>query len=230
MAAAGKVESCVEAPRMSHTFPTYTRAEVVADSVVHAVGIAFGVAGIAALLALSFTRLDPAAATAVLIYGAGMLAVFCFSAAYNLSRGPRRWLLRRCDQAAIYVKIAATYTPFAAIKLGGAVGIGLLVTVWGIAAIGAAAKLIAPAYLARTSYLLYLAQGWACVFTLPSLMEALSGSALMLLLIGGVLYTVGVVFHLWEKLPYNNAIWHGFVLTASACHFAAVIDAVALGS
>jgi len=213
---------------MGQSFPTYTRSEVIADGVVHAFGIAFGLTGIAALVVLSLTHLDPASATAVLIYGVGMLAVFCFSAAYNLSRGPRRWLLRRCDHAAIYVKIAATYTPFAAIKMGGAVGIGLLVAVWGIAAFGAAAKLIAPAQLVRTSYVLYLAQGWACVFTLPWLMEALSSSALWLLLIGGILYTVGVVFHLWERLPYNNAIWHGFVLTASVFHFAAVVDAVAL--
>lgn len=213
---------------MGQPFPTYTRSEVIADGIVHAFGIAFGFTAIAALIVLSITQLDPASATAVLIYGVGMLAVFCFSAAYNLSRGPRRWLLRRCDHAAIYVKIAATYTPFAAIKMGGAIGIGLLVAVWAIAAFGAAAKLIAPAQLVRTSYVLYLAQGWACIFTLPWLTEALSGSALWLLLIGGILYTVGVVFHLWERLPYNNAIWHGFVLTASIFHFAAVVDAVAL--
>jgi hemolysin III len=212
---------------MSHTFPTYTRAEVIADGVVHVLGITLGLAGVAALIVLATTQLDPAAATAVLIYGGGMLAVFAFSAAYNLSRGRWRWLLRRLDHAAIYVKIAATYTPFAAIKLGGPVGLGLLAAVWAIAIIGASAKLIAPAQFVRTAYVLYLAQGWAAVFTLPWMFEALSGTAFALLVIGGVLYTVGVVFHLWEKLPYNNAIWHGFVLTASACHFAAVVDAVA---
>jgi hemolysin III len=157
-----------------------------------------------------------------------MLAVFVCSAAYNLNRGQWRWLLRRLDHAAIYVKIAATYTPFAAIKLGGPVGIGLLVAVWLIAVVGASAKLIAPAQFVRTAYVLYLAQGWAAVFTLPSMFEALSGTAFALLLIGGILYTVGVIFHLWEKLPYNNAIWHVFVLSASVCHFAAVVDAVAL--
>jgi hemolysin III len=208
-------------------FPTYTRNEVIADGVVHVAGIALGLIAISVLIALAVTQLDPAAGLAVVIYGAGMLAVFCFSAAYNLNRGPRRWLLRRLDHAAIYVKIAATYTPFAAIKLAGGPGMWLLAAVWGIAVVGASAKLIAPAMFVRTSYALYLAQGWACVFTLPSLMEALSTTALVLLVTGGVLYTVGVVFHLWEKLPYNNAIWHGFVLVASACHFAAVLDIVA---
>jgi len=213
---------------MSNAFPIYTRPEVIADGVVHALGIGFGVAGVVALIVLSLTHLDHATATAVLIYGSGMLAVFVCSAAYNLSRGSWRWLLQRLDQAAIYVKIAATYTPFAAIKLGGAVGIGLLVAVWAIAIIGATARMVAPAQFVRTAYVLYLAQGWAAVFTLPPLLAALSGTAFVLLLVGGVLYTVGIIFHLWNRLPYNNAIWHVFVLAASVCHFAAVIDAVAL--
>jgi len=213
---------------MSHTFPTYTRAEVVADAIVHALGITFAVVAVVALIVLSVTQLDLAASTAVLVYGGGMLAVFLCSAAYNMSRSRWRGLWRRLDHAAIYVKIAATYTPFAAIKMGGAVGIGLLIAVWLIAVVGASARLIAPAQFVRTAYVLYLAQGWAAVFTLPSMFEALSSTAFALLVAGGILYTVGVVFHLWEKLPYNNAIWHGFVLTASACHFAAVVDAVAL--
>ncbi len=215
---------------MSTAFPTYTRSELIADAVVHVLGITFGIAAVSALVMLSITQLDPASSAAVLVYGGGMLAVFVCSAAYNLNRGQWRWLLRRLDHAAIYVKIAATYTPFAAIKLGGAVGIGLLVAVWAVAVIGASAKLIAPAQFVRTAYVLYLAQGWAAVFTLPPLFAALSGTAFALLVAGGVLYTVGVIFHLWEKLPYNNAIWHVFVLSASVCHFAAVIDAVALAS
>ena len=111
----------------------------------------------------------------MVIYALGMLAVFCFSAAYNLNRGPRRWLLQRFDHAAIYVKIAATYTPFAAVKLGGLAGFSLLGAVWAIAVLGAAAKLYMPAQFVRTSYVLYLAQGWACVFALPPLMRGAVG-------------------------------------------------------
>jgi hemolysin III len=82
----------------------------------------------------------------------------------------------------------------------------------------------------RTSYVLYLAQGWACVVALQPLAEALPGRALVLLILGGALYTIGLVFHLWRALPYHNAIWHGFVLVASACHFAAIVDAVAFNA
>ena len=155
-----------------------------------------------------------------------MIAVFCFSAAYNMNRGPRRWLLQRFDQAAIYVKIAATYTPFAALKMGGIAGFGLLGGVWAVAVLGVLVKLIMPAQFVRTSYVLYLAQGWACMFTLQPLLAALSTTALVLLIVGGVLYTVGVVFHLWERLPFQNAIWHGFVLSGAACHYTAILDSV----
>src|SRR6185312_3578911 len=108
---------------------------------------------------------------------------------------------------------------FAALKLGGMAGFGLLGAVWAIAVLGAAAKLIMPAQFVRTSYVLYLAQRWAGVFLLQPMLAALSTTALVLLLIG-------VVFHLWSRLPFHNAIWHAFVLTASACHFGAVLNAV----
>jgi hemolysin III len=201
---------------------------LIADGCIHAVGVVASIAAASILVAVALTHLSSGAALSVIVYCAGMLAVFCFSAAYNLTSGPRRWLLRRLDHAAIYVKIAATYTPFAAIKLGGTAGFALLGAVWGIAVLGALAKLLVPAHFVRTSYVLYLAQGWAGVFALQPLLGALSGTALTLLLVGGVLYTVGVVFHLWSRLPFNNAIWHGFVLAASACHFGAVVNAVVL--
>ena len=210
-------------------FPTYTEAEVFADRCVHAVGVTAGFIAAITLVIVALKQLPTDAATAVVIYALGMLAMFCFSAAYNLSRGPKRWLLRRCDHAAIFIKIAATYTPFAVAKMGDTTGFLLLAAVWGIALAGAAAKLIAPHRIASVSTLIYLAQGWTCVLTMQPLLAALSPTAMILLLAGGALYTVGVIFHRWERLTYHNAIWHGFVLVASACHFVAVLDAVVLG-
>jgi hemolysin III len=155
--------------------------------------------------------------------------VFACSAAYHLARdGALKALLRRFDHAAIYFKIAGTYTPFAAIKMADAAGLALLAGVWAVTAFGATAKLLWPGRLVRTSYVLYLAQGWAIVAALGPFASAVSGRVLALLLAGGLIYTVGVVFHLWERLPYHNAVWHGLVLAASACHFAAIVDAVGL--
>lgn len=214
---------------MHHIFPQYSKGELIADGCIHVIGVTASIIAALSLVLVASNHLPPKATASVIIYSAGLLAVFGFSAAYNLVNVSRwKGLLRRFDHAAIYVKIAATYTPFAVVKMGGTAGFALLGVVWAIAALGATAKLIAPGHFVRTAYVLYLAQGWACMAALNPLVTALSTSALVLLLMGGVLYTVGVAFHLWQKLPYNNAIWHGFVLVASACHFAAIVDAVVI--
>jgi hemolysin III len=214
---------------MSYNFPAYTRSERVADGCIHVVGVVGSLAAAATLLTLAILHLPPLSTLSLIVYCLGFVAVFCFSASYHLVGRPGlKSILRRFDHAAIYVKIAATYTPFALVKMGGAAGTGLLITVWAVGLFGVIAKLFWPAQLVRTSYVLYLAQGWACVAALRSLADALPERALVLLVVGGVLYTVGVGFHLWRSLRYHNAIWHGFVLVASGCHFAAVVDAVAL--
>ena len=136
-----------------------------------------------------------------------MVAVFCCSAAYHLSReGRATALLRRFDHAAIYVKIAGTYTPFALVKLGDTTGLALLGLVWSITAVGATAKLLLPGRLVIMSYVLYLAQGWAIVAVWEPFSSAVSTRVMVLLAAGGILYTVGVIFHLWEKLRFHNAI------------------------
>jgi hemolysin III len=214
---------------MSHAFPIYTKGELIADGAIHVIGVAASLIAAVTLTLLAVGVLPPQATASVLIYGLGLLAVFICSAAYHLARRPRlKALLRRFDHAAIYVKIAATYTPFAAVKMGGLAGLGLLGAVWVIAAIGVFTRLLLPGQFVRTAYVLYLAQGWACLAALKPMIEAVPATAMALLLVGGILYTAGVAFHLWERLPYHNAIWHAFVLAASACHFAAVLDAIVL--
>jgi hemolysin III len=214
---------------MLRQFPRYTRAERVADGCIHVTGVAFSLLAAAAMLTLAAKMLPAASTISLGVYAFGMVAVFACSAAYNLATD-LKWkpILRRFDHAAIYVKIAGTYTPFAFVKMGDAVGLALLGVVWAITAFGATAKLLWPGRLVRTSYVLYLVQGWAVVAAFDSLLPAISSRVLILLVLGGCLYTVGVIFHLWEKLRYHNVIWHGFVLLASVCHFVAIVDAVGL--
>lgn len=214
---------------MSRAISQYTTAERVADGCIHITGIVFSVLATAAMMTLAAKTLPAASTVSLGVYGFGMVAVFTCSAAYNLATD-LRWkpILRRFDHAAIYVKIAGTYTPFAFVKMGDAVGLALLGAVWAVTAFGATAKLLWPERLVRTSYVLYLGQGWAIIAAFGSLVPTISAGALALLVIGGCLYTVGVIFHLWERLPYHNAIWHTFVLAASVCHFAAIVDAVGL--
>ena len=165
----------------------------------------------------------------MVVYGVALVAVFACSAAYHLISRPKlKAILRRCDHAAIYFKIAGTYTPFALLKIGGTVGVSLLGIVWVISMSGAALKLLWPEHFVRTSYVLYLGLGWSGILALDPLALAISPQVLMLLAAGGGLYTIGVVFHFWESLRYHNAVWHAFVLAASACHFAAVAKALSV--
>jgi hemolysin III len=214
---------------MSNAFPVYSRGELIADGALHVLGVTASLIAAVSLVLLAIGELPPEATVSVLIYCTGLLAVFLCSAAYHLVTGPKlKALLRRFDHAAIYLKIAATYTPFAAIKMGGLAGMSLLGAVWVIAAIGIFTRLVLPGQFVRTAYVLYLAQGWACLAALRPFLEAVPTSSITLLLLGGILYTAGIAFHLWQRLPYHNFIWHAFVLAASACHFAAVVVAVVL--
>jgi hemolysin III len=162
-----------------------------------------------------------------LIYAAGLLAMLGCSAAYNMFRTSRwRDWLRRFDHAAIFAMIAGTYTPFTLLGLKGAWSISLTAVIWAVAAIGIAIKLLKPQRIETVSIGLYLALGWIGVVAAGPFMAAFDPVTLSLLAAGGILYSSGVVFHLWHRLPYQNAIWHGFVLAAAAVHYAAVVGVV----
>lgn len=207
--------------------PRRRRAERLADAVVHAVGGALGIAACAALGALALPKADFRTVAALAPYAGGLLAMLGCSALYNLApEGRWKRAFRRLDHAAIFVMIAGTYTPFALLAMGGPEGLALLAFVWAVALGGVALKLGWPGRLERVSIVLYLALGWSALAALEPLAAALSPAGLILLATGGALYTVGVVFHLWERLPYQTAIWHGFVLAGAAAHYAAVLGDV----
>jgi hemolysin III len=155
--------------------------------------------------------------TSVAIYGGGLLAVLVISALYNLwPVSPVKWVLRRFDHSAIYLLIAGTYTPFIMQMRSEITAIVLLVGVCAGSLAGMALKLCLPGRFDRLAILLYLLLGWSGVMAYEAVLGALPGSTLTLLAAGGLLYTVGVVFHVWEGLRFQNAIWHAFVLVAAA--------------
>lgn len=160
-------------------------------------------------------------------YAAGLLAMLGVSAAYNVwPVSPRKWLLRRFDHSAIYVLIAATYTPFITQIKDGTFAVVLLTGVWSVAILGILLKLFMPGRFDRLSVGLYLALGWSGVIAYEFGIEALPTTALWFIAAGGLLYTLGVVFHAWRRLRFQNAIWHAFVLLGAACHYTAVLDLV----
>jgi hemolysin III len=213
----------------------YTRAEQLADAAIHVVGVVAALMSVPVLVALAAVlRGDGPLIAAVAVYGSTLVLMLALSAGYNiaaigLQAGRALDWLRRLDHAAIYVKIAGTYTPFAVIA-GGPVGRWLLIGVWSGALLGMLHKLIAPWGWERVAIVFYLALGWAFVFAAGPISEALTGATLALLLIAGVLYSVGVIFHVWERLPFQNAIWHLFVLVASFVCYAAVAVEIAIGA
>lgn len=214
---------------MSDHRPSETRpAERLADLVVHVVGVCGAAGAVAVLLAFALPTRDLPAILAATVYGGALVATFSLSAAYNLaSRPDLKAVLRRFDHATIFVMIAGTYTPFVLISLEGRFGYAMLGIVWLAAIAGALFKLACPRSFERASVIYYLLLGWIGLPIAGVLVAALPVSVLALLLAGGLLYTVGVAFHLWERLPYQNAIWHVFVLTAAGTHFLAVLEVVA---
>jgi hemolysin III len=206
-------------------FPQYTRRERLVDGCIHVVSVAASAIAFVALLVVGVRAQATLWGVSLAIYGLAMVATFSFSAGYHLVVRPKlKALFRRLDHAAIFLMIAGTYTPFILIKMNNEWGYTLLALVWSMAAIGVTIKLFAPRYLEGISTALYLVQGWAVIVAWEPLVQALPGNVALLLMIGGVLYTVGAVFHLWNSLPFQNAIWHGFVLTAASIHYAAVLD------
>ena len=206
-----------------------SRSELAADFIVHIIGIAAASIGGASLVALIAARGNLLEFGALLIYALGIVAVFCCSAAYHLARNSHwRAFLRRCDHAAIFVMIAGTYTPFTLLRLEGVWSWGLTTAVWSIAAVGIVIKLCRGCDLRYASIAPYLLLGWLGIIAIDPLFHSLGWQTLALIAVGGVLYSVGVVFHVWERLPFQNAIWHGFVLAAASVHFAAVVTGVVL--
>lgn len=207
----------------------YDRHEILADGIVHALGVVSGLVAVIVLLVLAAPAVGVWELTSAAIYGMGLLAVLVVSATYNLwPVTPVKWVLRRVDHSAIYLLIAGTYTPFITQMRNEVTAIILLVGVWSGSIAGIALKLCLPGRFDRLAILLYLLLGWSGVMAYEAGLGSLPGSTLTLLAVGGLFYTVGVVFHVWEGLRFQNVIWHAFVLVAAACHYAAVLDCLVL--
>lgn len=205
----------------------YDRHELLADGVVHAIGVGLGLIAATVLVVVACYFATAADVVAVSVYAAGLIMMLGLSAAYNLFPVSRwKWILRRFDHSAIYMLIAATYTPFIAQIKTSVTSIALMVGVWSVAAVGIVLKLFFPGRFDRLAIGLYLAMGWSGVMVYDLLAHALPSVTLWLIGIGGVLYSAGVIFHVWERLRFQNAIWHGFVLLAASFHYAAVLELI----
>jgi hemolysin III len=201
----------------------YDRAEIIADGVVHAIGVCLGLIGAVTLVVIT-VGMERIEVTPILVYVIGLVTMLTLSAAYNMwPVSPAKWVLRRFDHSAIYLLIAGTYTPFLGQMKNVLVSAGFGVVLWLSAVIGIAVKLALPGRFDRLAVVLLLLLGWSGIMAYDSLASAVPGASLWLLVIGGILYSAGAIFHVWRGLRFQNAIWHGFVLLAASCHYAATL-------
>lgn len=200
----------------------HERGERLADGVVHGLAIAAALFGGGFVLARAIGG-GTSQPAVFFIYAAALVAMLSISAAYNLMpESPAKNVLRRLDHSAIYVMIAATYTPLLVQLHQAWLAIVLAVVVWLGASLGVAVKLLRPGRHDRLSVFAYLVLGWVGVLAIYAFWQALPGTTLILIILGGLLYSAGVPFYLWERLKYQKAIWHGFVAAAAACHFVGI--------
>jgi hemolysin III len=207
----------------------YDRAEIIADGVVHAIGVSLGFVGAIAIVFAASNSAQSHEFGPLFVYVTGLLAMLGLSATYNMwPVSGAKWLLRRFDHSAIYVLIAGTYTPFLAQMKVGLAAAGLNIGIWSVAAIGVVLKLLLPGRFERLSIVLYLLLGWSGVIAYDAAVSALPSASLWLIAAGGALYSLGLVFHVCQRLRFQNAIWHAFVLLAAVCHYIAVVNSVGL--
>ncbi|MDB4112206.1 hemolysin III family protein [Yoonia sp.] len=207
-------------------YPTYARSERIADGTMHAIGVLGALTGAILLMVWSADVAAPMQMLAIAVYGATLIATFAASAMYHFTPWENvRPLLRRFDHAAIYLKIAGTYTPLV-VLIGSGFAYAVLSIVWTLAVVGVVLKLFFWRTPGRFGPALYLIMGWLSLALIWALWPLVPVSAMILMAVGGLLYTAGVPFYASETMKFSIAIWHGFVVAASACFFAAITISV----
>ncbi len=202
----------------------YTTGEEIANSLTHGVGALLAIGGLATLVTLAALRGDVWHVVSCAIFGTAMVVLYTASTLYHSVTNPRaKSALQVLDHAAIFLLIAGTYTPFTLVSLRGPWGWSLFGAVWGLAAVGIIFEIAFPRHWPALSLALYVAMGWVVVVAVKPLLAVLPTGGLVLLVLGGLAYTVGTIFYAWRRLPYGHAIWHLFVLVGTILHFFAVL-------
>ncbi len=197
------------------------------NSIVHGFGIIFGIVGIPILIAFAIKSDNSTGVIGAAIYGFCFLQLFTFSTLYHgFQHAQVKRILEILDHISIYFLIAGTYTPFLLMYMHNSFGFTLLSVLWSLTALGIIFKIFFTGKWKVISTLVYIAMGCIMIVGGRTFFESIPANILTMILIGGALYLLGVIFYLWEKYPYNHAVWHFFVLLAAVCHYVAILLAV----
>lgn len=197
------------------------------NSIIHGFGIIFGIVGIPILIAFAIKSDNTPGIIGAAIYGFCFLQLFTASTLYHsFQHAEAKRVLQILDHISIYFMISGTYTPFLLIYMNNTFGISLLTVLWSLTAVGIIFKIFFTGKWNLISTLAYIAMGCLMVVGGRTFFDAIPAGVMAMILIGSVLYLLGVIFYLWRKYPYNHAVWHFFVLAAAVCHYVAILMAV----
>ena len=208
---------------------SYSAHEELAHSITHGIGVVIGIAVLSVLVVFSSQRKSTWEVVSCAIYGITFILLFLGSTLYHAAQDPHaRRVLKMVDHSAIYLLIAGTYTPFALGPLRGGLGWTIFGAIWGCALLGVAFKVFFTERFKAVSLISYLFMGWLGVIAVKPLYRELNSAGFVLLVAGGVCYTVGAIFYAWKSLSWSHTIWHLFVLVGSVCHFFSILFGIAL--
>ena len=209
---------------MTQDVSTYSLPEEIANSVTHGVGFLLGVAALSVMVVFAAIHGTAWHIVSCAVYGTTLTLLFAASTLYHSLPWPRtKAILKIIDHSAIYFLIAGTYTPFLLVPLRGPLGWSLFGVIWGLALGGVGFKIFFAGRFKVLSTLIYVGLGWMVVIAIRPLYQTLPLGGLLWLVAGGLFYTLGTVFYLKRRIPFNHAIWHAFVLAGSLCHFSSVM-------
>ncbi|RXK86481.1 PAQR family membrane homeostasis protein TrhA [Filimonas effusa] len=203
---------------------TYTRKQEIVNGLTHGIGMIFGAAGIPVLLAMATAHHNIPGIIGAGIYGFCFLLLFTSSTIFHFSIEPSiRRLFKIFDHISIYFLIAGTYTPFLLVYLNNSFGMTMLFVLWGLTLLGIFFKARFTGRFEILSTIIYLLMGWMMVAGGKQFFEHMPDHVILFICIGAALYTIGVIFYIWDKYLYTHAVWHVFVLAAAICHYVAIL-------
>ncbi|GIP56581.1 hemolysin III family protein [Paenibacillus woosongensis] len=203
---------------------TYPRREEIANAITHGIGSVLSVAALVLLIVFSSLKGTAWHVVSFTIYGVTMLLLYvCSTLVHSFKEGKVKDLFEFFDHSSIYLYIAGTYTPFLLVAIRGPLGWSLFGVIWGIAILGVLFKAFFVKRFLFMSTFFYLIMGWLIVIAWGPLTAAVPSQGIVLLVAGGVLYSLGTIFYVWRAFPYHHAIWHLFVLGGSVTHFFAIL-------
>lgn len=202
----------------------FTIKQEIVHSTIHGFGILFGIISIPILTALAAKNANIPAIVGASIYGFTFLMLFTFSTTYHGFQQPQvKKVLEIFDHISIYFLIAGTYTPFILIYLRNSFGDMLLIILWSLTLLGIFFKIFFTGRFEIVSVIIYVAMGWILLVGGKRFFTAMPSDVITFIIIGGALYSIGIIFYLWNGFRWNHAVWHFFVLAAAVCHYVAVL-------